>query len=480
MDGDNNNNADGGGGDEEVVQPSPTAKQFLALKKSIHRLYDFVGTDPAFDNLSVEALRLRHDRLEGLWNNVNDVYMKLTGELGPDQVEQYEDKFAETEKEYFDAAEVIVKRGKDLEPNEPTVNREASVAGSEQEKPPIKVIIPPQQTSIRNTWGMFDGQWLKWLGFRDRFLTAIHHNEDVNESYKMQYLVQSLKGHPLELIGDPSEAKNSYQDTWNRLRQFYDRPYRIALEVLRQFDALPALQTKATATDLQQMSNVTHETLTQLRALDLPVDQYDFILVARLHDRLDKDTRTEWNKFRPDKEIPTIDKMLEFLDREAAALAGDSENRPPSRAPKESNQRNKSKERSKERKQEQSMDRLGAVGGSAHGYRAPLTDRYTGTIPKKQPCEACPEGSQQFHPLFHCPVFEQLGLNARKEFVQRRNICPNCFRKGHNIGSCNQVRCSARACRDNPFHNSMLCPFKWNQEKKPSSINNALNKGKKA
>lgn len=214
---------------------------------------------------------------------------------------------------------------------------------------------------------------VKWLEFRNKFLETIHNKEELDESNKLEYLVQSLEGRPAQLVGDSSKPKNNYSDVWNSLRQFYDKPYRIALESMRQFFALPVLSTKATALDLQTMANITRETMNRLHALELPVEHYNFIIVASLHDRLDKETRTEWNKYRNQDQMPTLADMLNFLEWEAPIMKGDLDLRPASVASEESLQRNSSQDRS---------GASSSASNSTTSSGVASRKKYTGTVPK--------------------------------------------------------------------------------------------------
>ncbi|XP_055325646.1 uncharacterized protein LOC129579530 [Sitodiplosis mosellana] len=324
----------------------------------------------------------------------------------------------------------MIQRVKELEPSAGK-EKSAAAEGSDSEKV-MKIQVAPKEYDINNTWGDFDGSWLKWLGFRDRFKAAIHDNVDVSDSYKHSYLVRSLKGEAAKALGESHEAKGSYQEAWNRLSQLYNKPYQIALEYMRQFYRLPVLHTRATSTELQRMANATHETIRQLRALELPVDQYDFVLVHNLHERLDPETARDWEKYQKQR-------LQEMLTKITVG----------------SEHRNKSKDR--------------ASAGSAKGNE---TGRETGAIPRKFPCEACPEGSGETHPLFHCPSFAALNITGRKDFLRRRRICPNCFKKGHNINSCeSQKKCGLPQCQGNPWHNSLICPFKQNTQQGLTATN---------
>lgn len=166
------------------------------------------------------------------------------------------------------------------------------------------------------------------------------------------------------------------------------------------------------------------------------MDHWDFIFVHALHERLDHHTAREWELARSSDQ-PTAMEITKFLDKEAGASKVQSMN---------------------ERKQLTVVLDNRQPKGNIKGATAALGKR-TGTIPKQQECEAC--GGGQYHPLFKCPNFLSLNVNARKEFITRRRICANCLQKGHSKEFCaDRLRCGYTQCQNDPAHNSLLCPVK--------------------
>lgn len=189
------------------------------------------------------------------------------------------------------------------------------------------------------------------------------------------------------------------------------------------------------ANDLQRMSNVTHETRRQLRAQGLPVEHWDFFMVHMLHERLDEETAKQWELQR-DSDTPSVDDMLAFIDKQAKALAniGETRRRLESVAVVPDNQN------------------YGARSTGARVNEGATTSKPKPKEAKPITCAACDES----HMLYHCPEFLSLSVAARKEFVERRSLCPNCFKRGHGADRCFGDTCWK--CPGNPKHNSTLCP----------------------
>lgn len=428
----------------EVLPESAEAKQLKSVQRNISRMAQFAASDQ-IETLGYEGLRLRNDRLTALWEKADDLFLVLVSQTdeNPGLVLSYEESIGITEEEYFEASTNFRQKMLELERREAAANPSATnQEGIDAGKKEIKVILPLQEHDMKNTWGYFDGSNEKeWLGFRDRFKAAILDKTEISEAYKLSYLTNSLKGAAARTLGNCHVANESVQVAWDRLMAVYNNVYKIARAHLRDFYQLPMLQTPVTSADLQHMSNVTHETIRQLRALELPVEHWDFVFVHALHERLDDATARQWNLIRSSSQ-PTILEMTDFLDKEASAATS---------ATKEQDQltitiRNKDKSNASSR-------------SSTPVGRTQMQRNNTGTVPKQYPCEACP--GTEFHPIFKCPNFLALNLNARKDFAYRRRLCENCLKKGHHKNACDDVRrCTLAQCQANPLHNSLLCPGK--------------------
>lgn len=404
-------------------------KQLDAHQRAINRIGKFVETGQ-LDKMSLEMVRIRKEKLGKEWIEVQDIYYKLIGQIGPEQVEEWDELIENLEEIYYEAHSAMSAKIVKLE-NEALPRHPLSDLGPEDR--PIKLIMPLQPHNMQNTWGKFDGGLRKWMGFRDRFKAAIHDNADVTNAYKLSYLLQSLTGAAAQALG----KSDNYDEAWKRLLELYDKPYLIAQEHLRDFYKLPTLQPPASAAQLEKMSNVTHEVIRQLQALEYPVEHWDFVFVHGLHDRLDTKTARDWALANQSNNPPVSD-MLKFLDREAAALQHMRSDREVLAITIANNPR---------------PTRSAGAAQKEIGKK-------TGTTAKQYRCEACTD----YHQLYECPTFAALNWSARKDFMERKHICENCLKKGHQKDNCyDERRCNYRQCQDDPKHNSLLCPHKVNK-----------------
>lgn len=88
----------------------------------------------------------------------------------------------------------------------------------------------------------FDGDYSRWLGFRDTFKSMVHDVPDIPMVAKLQFLLQSLEGDarkPYETVD--VEAAN-YLTTWEALLKRYDNKRYLKKQLFRALYDLPAIR----------------------------------------------------------------------------------------------------------------------------------------------------------------------------------------------------------------------------------------------
>lgn len=418
-----------------------------AAMRAIRRIAGYVQQAEFADD-DREMITVRLERLEEAWTRFNDVHLEIVEAIVGDDVAIPEQNMAQIEELYI-ATKVAFRRRLELLRQ---LEVPAQVPPAGQQAIAVNVQMPFQQHDIKNTWGEFDGALTKWQGFHDRFVAAIHENAQVSPAFKFSYLKKSLTGRAARTLGEWQLTDENYQEAWERLNQLYNKKYPICREHLRQFIKLPVIQGQPRANDLQRMANVTQETLRQLRAQGIPVDHWDMIVVHMLHERLDSETAKQWELQR-ETETPTAADMTRFLDKQAAALEGNTLNQH-SRS-QESLHSERSNRSDRERPNRSESDKASQKQtGKMPAKKSASANSVPAAIGRRHVCEAC-SGE---HQLYNCEDFKALNLRSRKDFVERRNLCTNCLKQGHAAANCYQGPCIR--CPSRPMHNSILCPTK--------------------
>lgn len=275
--------------------------------KSIESARAFIAQDD-FEENELHNLKAILTNLKNNWEKFNASNERIIDAAkGLGEVEKHLNFYSESEQQYLEAKAALLKRIRDLKRiekenrsnKELRENFDAHEQRIKERDPSIvssnvdRLNQIPQQAqmnqwhnsnfkSIENTWGEFDGNLIQWQGFHDRFKAAIHENEQLSGAYKFMYLQKSLKGKASYALGEWQLTDNNYAEAWERLYQLYERQYETSAALMRKFHGLPKLD-HANGAILQKFSNVTHEVLRQLRALEYPVDHYDLFMVHGIH-----------------------------------------------------------------------------------------------------------------------------------------------------------------------------------------------------
>lgn len=416
---------------------------------------------PEFELLNVHQAKTRIDRGQEIFKLVEQAQLHMIKEA-KDQAERdrCNNEMMKLEDEYIASSAKLVERYSDLQRALERNNMEAAgnaaqalMAGG-PEAPVIKVQLPVQQHNIRNTWGNFDGNLLKWKDFRERFEAAVDKNADIGPVYKLWYLKQSLQGQAAEVLAGWQIDGDSYQGAWERLNERYDKPYPLARAYLRHFFSLKEVGTPVTANDFRRLSDGLCQTVRNLKGVKYPVEQWDMILIHMIQERLDGPSASAWNLRRGDNNTPTVEDMVKFLDERNDAANEKERNAP---TPASASATNKHASRSKNRNNSNASSRDSRASSSRGTGRDHGNAATPATHPKVYPCTAC---NSKEHKIFDCPEFEPLSYAGRSRVAEMKGICRLCLKRGHHIDRCyDMTRCKDTRCEDKR-HNSMLCPNK--------------------
>lgn len=191
----------------------------------------------------------------------------------------------------------------------------SSVANKSSPEDPRKgfrlppVIIPP-----------FQGEVDKWRTFYDLFSALIDKNTSLSEVEKLYYLKSFLKEEPLQLIDSLSLTNQSYRVAIGILRDRYENRSSIINALLRQLIDLKAIS-KPTAAALREFSTSITQTLGSLKAMSLPIDSWDVILVFLICRKLDYGTHRAFELEQPSGDkYATMKELQQFIDKRALAL----------------------------------------------------------------------------------------------------------------------------------------------------------------
>lgn len=102
-----------------------------------------------------------------------ELYLDTVVQLPDEQQDAMQAEFTRIQKLRVDTAAVFLRLTKPLHGS--GLNVSGIDLNETRQQNTINVVMPDQ--AIKNTWGYFDGDYMKWKGFRDRFNSAVHDKE---------------------------------------------------------------------------------------------------------------------------------------------------------------------------------------------------------------------------------------------------------------------------------------------------------------
>lgn len=273
----------------------------------------------------------------------------------------------------------------------------------------------------------FTGEQHKWLAFYKSFKSMVH-DKNYSPVEKFHYLFNSLTDRARSVIGGLDTAE-SYDEAWNTLIKRYDNKRVIVNAHLQHFVGC-TVSSKPGSEDLLALVDVTNLTVRSMRAMNIPVDEWDAIMVFLISRKLDNRTREFWESEQRSTDVPTLAAMLACLENRARTLQLAEEATPTVKQTTTNNQKNT-------RTGRQTVTSNTAV---------------TNTATAQAQCELC----KQEHWLHRCPQLLGAPIDQRFDMIKGMSgVCFNCLRVGHMKNECRSSGC--KFCPNNQRHNSLLC-----------------------
>lgn len=279
----------------------------------------------------------------------------------------------------------------------------------------------------------FNGKYEEWFTFKDKFTGIIHSSTKINEVSKLfalkNCLIEDAQG-KLELY---REITGEYQKAWNYLEECYEVKRLIVESHWRAIEKLPVLE-KETNEGLTKLVDGLLQHRTCLERLQ--VEFHPIIAVQILQSRLPKYTLKKWEESISLDELPSLEKIVEFIKRMAVCASRNDKRPNPSRLDNH--------------KQPQSQPQSKKMRHDNHKPTHQVLTTETSFN-----CTVC---RKEKHPLFKCDVFRNKNLKEKYDIIKRANVCEICLLFHKN--ECTYGNC--RICGEK--HNKILHPRRLNRD----------------
>ena len=279
----------------------------------------------------------------------------------------------------------------------------------------------------------FNGDLQAWPAFINLFDSSIHSNLQLQPAQKLQYLVSCLAGEAKGLVSSLKLIHDNYLVARTLLKSRYENQ-RVLLGTL--LNRLTSLD-KVHADNLEELKKFRTNysiVLESLKSMQIPIDNWDPLLIHMLVQQFDKPLRKDWEEKLSDKtDFPKLSILNSFIDNRihmCEVIYADSAKVVKVESPKTSKPHGDIKHRTTVH----------------HGMVEDFNAR-RGSLTSV--CPSC----KQNHWLNRCPKFLASNPSQRYEQARTLKLCLNCLSDKHRVADCTSTF-TCRSCRKK--HHTLL------------------------
>ncbi|XP_041449494.1 uncharacterized protein LOC121404255 [Drosophila obscura] len=380
---------------------------------------------------TISLSQVRREQIRGMWLEVESEYRACSALLAtedPDGQVEVQDIYDEC---YAVYEQSLAELNDHLQP--PTVIPTAQPAVQVQMSNGCR--LPPCDTEV------FSGDYQQWPTFRDLFTAIYINNARLTPVEKLYHLNQKTSGEAHDIVALAPLTNDGFESAWNHLRERFQNKRLILKAQLKILFSLPSIRSESGAA-LKELQRSVHKCLTTLQHSEVSTDSCfaDGVLVYLITAKLPKATVELWEQSVPNKfEVPTWRAMNKFLEERYLSLEATEDGHPG----------------------------IEPHYNSRTSLPTPAPRRvnsFEGRISNKaRTCDLC---SRSYHPVRSCPEFLRLTVQERSSYIQQKQLCLNCFARGHQLRDCTSAyNCSTCSGR----HHTLL----HRGEQTPSGSNDA-------
>ncbi|OXU30164.1 hypothetical protein TSAR_012719 [Trichomalopsis sarcophagae] len=298
---------------------------FLQQKRTIVLMQNFVSNttkrqkEAAFTEVDCQ---LRLDLLEKYWASFEKIDIRLSPISKSKKERMYfkEDLYNEGSTCYLEAKGWLKNKLQTL------VAPPAGATGTRSANSTQAAAICSVQSQLEKVKiPRFDEKQRSWETFKEKFKSLVLNDAGMPVVIKFQHLLNSLEGEAADKLKGIEIIGANFQTAWDTLTRRYDNRF---LRFSTHMQALTSLSsaTQVSGSHLSKLLNTTNESVNTLRALGLPVKQWDVVLIHFIECKLDPATRLYWikelEKMKDEQAdtFPTFESFQTFLEDRIRSL----------------------------------------------------------------------------------------------------------------------------------------------------------------
>ncbi|XP_011876948.1 PREDICTED: uncharacterized protein LOC105567034, partial [Vollenhovia emeryi] len=169
----------------------------------------------------------------------------------------------------------------------------------------------------------FKGEYTQWPFFKNSFEMTIHQVDYLTPMQKHQYLVGVLQGEARQVIEGFSITDNSYEISWQLLKDTYDNQMMILETHLDEMLDFPIITKENKADSIRKFVWHIHTHIKALEKLHQPTSQWDTLIIHMAKKNLEFAEQRDWQHLvrkKTPQDMPTLEEFLKFLTERCHSL----------------------------------------------------------------------------------------------------------------------------------------------------------------
>lgn len=160
----------------------------------------------------------------------------------------------------------------------------------------------------------FDGKYEDWIPFYNLFTATVHNNSNLEPVQKLHYLLKSVTGEAHKHIRNLTLTDEHYQTAIDLLKDQYDHQRKTAHGYMRKLLDYPTIKTES-SNDFKDLLATIKDCSASLEQLNLPVTQWDYVLLCVMQTKIPNKTYRDWEKrLGASRDIPRFVEFKLFLE----------------------------------------------------------------------------------------------------------------------------------------------------------------------
>lgn len=319
--------------------------------------------------------------------------------------------------------------------------------------------------TVKNTWGIFNGNLSNWLQFKEHFEKAVHQNENLTDDEKLGLLKGACEN---DVAVKLNNFRMDYANAWARLLDLYDNAYVQIHFWMNKALTIPPCE-YASQNTLQKLLMRGTKCVENL-SKTVNIESFEAVFVPIIAGKLDEQTLHFWERFRcstasswanetrsASQHIPKWVDFSKFIEAEIVYFSQSEMRLDIQRMRPEMNS--------------SLHNEANAARFVQNNVRNSVEESLQALIEEKRrvpiflQCVLC----IFIHPRYKCEKYKEMSFEQKHQHVHQYNLCVKCLKPSHGNAPCDDPRCNEKcptceASGIDDYHNSSLCPTKHAQE----------------